>query len=53
MERGQVVGIRLSVGERADLVAAAKAEDRPVSALGRKIIVGWLKANKPSPDVKE
>ncbi len=39
------LGMRLESDESAALKAAAKDDDRAMSAMARKIIVDWLKAN--------
>lgn len=39
------LGIRLDPDEREALGRAAKADDRPISSLARKIIVAWLREN--------
>ena len=39
------LGIRLETSERAALDRAAIADQRPLSALGRRIITDWLKQN--------
>jgi hypothetical protein len=41
--------IRFPAKERAALERAAKAQDRPATALARKIIVEWLHDRKPEP----
>lgn len=45
MAKSETVGIRLETPERAALERAAQSDDRTISALGRKIIAEWLKAN--------
>ncbi len=39
-----IIGVRFSAKERAAIESAAKADDRPVSVLIRKIVVDALKA---------
>ena len=39
------LGIRLELDEKAALDRAAKADQRTLSAMGRKIIADWLRAN--------
>ena len=39
------IGVRFSTDERAALEKAAAADDRSMSALARKIVVEWLRAN--------
>ncbi len=39
------LGIRFDQHEQEALEAAAKADERPTSALGRKIILAWLRGN--------
>ena len=39
------LGIRLETSERAALDQAARADQRPLSALGRRIITDWLRQN--------
>ena len=41
---GVVVGVRLAPAEEAALKAAAAADQRAVSALARKVLVEWLRA---------
>ena len=43
----QTFSIRLSDQEREALERAAKADDRPVTAMARKIIADWLKRRQP------
>lgn len=56
MAKTPPVGIRLNPAERTALDSAAAAEDRTISALGRKIIAEWLGAHGwlhgPSPPAK-
>ncbi len=37
------IGVRFSTDERAALEKAARADDRSMSALARKIVVEWLR----------
>jgi predicted transcriptional regulator len=46
MIKERPTSIRLGPEEREALRRAAEADDRPVSALMRKIIVDWLTRNK-------
>ena len=43
MTKEPALGIRLEADEKAALEAAAKADQRPLSAMGRKIIADWLR----------
>ncbi len=43
MAKSDPLGIRLEPGERAALERAARADDRSMCALGRKIIAEWLR----------
>lgn len=45
MAKEPALGIRLEASERKALENAAKADQRPLSAMSRKIIVDWLRAN--------
>lgn len=45
MAKDPALGIRLESDERAALERAAKADERPLSAMGRKILVEWLRGN--------
>ncbi len=45
MAKDPALGIRLEPDERAALERAAKADERALSAMGRKIIVEWLRTN--------
>lgn len=45
MDRSEQIGVRLAPEERTALERAAKADDRPVSTLARRIILEWLRAN--------
>jgi hypothetical protein len=45
MAKSDPIGIRLDPVELAALKRAAQSDDRSISALGRKIIADWLKAN--------
>ena len=49
--KGVPLGIRLEAAERVALERAALAEQRPLSALGRKIIREWLLNNGWSEDL--
>lgn len=42
-----VFTIRLTDRDHAELERAAKADDRPVTAMARKIIADWLKRQQP------
>lgn len=42
MTKEPALGIRLEADERAALEKAARADKRPLSAMGRKIITEWL-----------
>ena len=59
MTKAEPIGIRLEPDERTALEEAAAADDRTMSALGRKIIAewlrvnGWLKTAKPAPVAKQ
>jgi hypothetical protein len=41
--KAPAIGIRLESDEKAALEAAAAADDRPLSSMGRKIIAEWLR----------
>ena len=43
-----ILAIRLPPKERSALEHAARADDRPVSTLARKIIVAWLREQQVS-----
>lgn len=45
MAKTDTLGVRLDPNEKAALERAAAADDRPVSALARKIIAEWLAKN--------
>jgi predicted transcriptional regulator len=45
----QSFSIRLADEEREALERAAQADDRPVSALARKIIMEWLRKQPKAP----
>ncbi len=45
MTKEPALGIRLEADEKAALEAAAKADQRPLSAMGRKIIADWLRTH--------
>ena len=45
MTKKPPLGIRFEPDEQEALERAAKADTRPTSAMGRKIILDWLKAN--------
>jgi hypothetical protein len=45
MTKDPALGIRLEPDEREALTRAAKADKRPLSAMGRKIIADWLVEN--------
>jgi hypothetical protein len=45
MAKTDPIGIRLDPAEKAALERAAATDDRSISALGRKIIVEWLRKN--------
>jgi hypothetical protein len=45
MAKNTPLGIRLEDEERDALERAALADDRSMSALGRKILVEWLRKN--------
>jgi hypothetical protein len=45
MPKTDPIGVRLDPEERAALERAAAADDRPVSALCRKIVAEWLRKN--------
>lgn len=45
MAKDPALGIRLEPDERVALDRAAKADERALSAMGRKIIVEWLRTN--------
>ena len=45
MPKRPPLGIRFEDQEQDALERAAKADERPTSAMGRKIILDWLRAN--------
>ena len=45
MAKEPALGIRLEKDEREALDRAADADDRTLSAMGRKVIVDWLRVN--------
>ena len=45
MAKDPALGIRLEPDEREALDRAAKADERALSAMGRKILVEWLRTN--------
>lgn len=45
MAKTDTLGVRLDPNEKAALGRAAAADDRPMSALARKIIAEWLAKN--------
>jgi hypothetical protein len=45
MAKGASIALRLDDNEREALERAAQADDRTMSALVRKILVEWLRAN--------
>lgn len=45
MAKADILGIRLNPAEQGALKRAASADDRPVSALARKVLVEWLRLN--------
>ena len=52
MAKKEHIGVRLDADERAALGRAAAGDDRPVSALCRKILAEWLRKHgwlKPLP----
>lgn len=50
MAKDPALGIRLEQDEREALESAAKADERALSAMGRKIIVEWLRTNGWMPE---
>jgi uncharacterized protein (DUF1778 family) len=50
MPKEPALGIRLEPDEKAALEVAARADDRSLSAMGRKIIAAWLRANNFLPE---
>ena len=53
MAKDPALGIRLEPDERDALERAAKADDRPLSAMGRKILVEWLRTNGWMPERRQ
>jgi hypothetical protein len=45
MTKKEPIGVRFDPDERAALERAAAADDRPISALCRKIVAEWLRRN--------
>ena len=45
MVKTDPIGVRLDPSEREALERAAKVDERPMSALARKVLVDWLKKN--------
>ena len=45
MVKTDPIGIRLEPAERDALERAAAGDDRPMSALARKVLVDWLRKN--------
>jgi hypothetical protein len=45
MPKTDPIGVRLDPEERAALERAAAADDRPLSALCRRIVAEWLRKN--------
>lgn len=43
MSKLDPIGVRLTVEEKRALEHAAAADDRPVSALARKVLIDWLR----------
>ena len=50
MAKDPALGIRLETDEREALERAAKADERALSAMGRKILVEWLRTNGWMPE---
>jgi hypothetical protein len=50
MAKDAALGIRLEPDERDALERASKADERALSAMGRKIIVEWLRTNGWMPE---
>ena len=50
MAKDPALGIRLEPDEREALDRAAIADERALSAMGRKIIVEWLRTNGWMPE---
>ena len=53
MTKDAALGIRLEPDEREALERAAKADERALSAMGRKIIVEWLRTNGWMPERRQ
>ena len=53
MAKDPALGIRLEPDEREALDRAAKADERALSAMGRKIIVEWLRTNGWMPERRQ
>ena len=53
MAKDPALGIRLEPDERLALERAAKADERALSAMGRKIIVEWLRTNDWMPERRQ
>jgi hypothetical protein len=49
MDKDVFTGFRLPSADLAALRRAAKADERTVSALVRKIVADWLKRHAPAP----
>ena len=53
MAKDAALGIRLEPDERDALDRAATADERALSAMGRKIIVEWLRTNGWMPERRQ
>lgn len=53
MTKEPALGVRLEAHEKAALERAAKADQRPLSAMIRKITTEWLRANGWLEDERE
>ena len=53
MAKDPALGIRLEPDERDALDRASKADERALSAMGRKIIVEWLRSNGWMPERRQ
>ena len=53
MAKDAALGIRLEPDERDALERASKADERALSAMGRKIIVEWLRTNGWMPERRQ
>ena len=53
MAKDPALGIRLEPDERDALDRASKADERALSAMGRKIIVEWLRSNAWMPERRQ